>query len=142
MVRGKADSTGCCKSSGRGDDAQINDRLRARAETAAVSLHPHPEALSHNPQLWNALCGLYGQEGADFADATLEHFLSESADSLRVIFRRHGEVALARCLDEYEGVLVLERLQNDRAHLVEVWPFSEQELQEVADAAGVRLTLP
>lgn len=142
MGRGQADYTSRCESVRRGADAHVNDRLKALAESAAVSFHPRPEALRHNPQLWSALCGLYLQQDADLSDAMLEHFLDESADSLRTIFRRHAEVNLARCLDEYEGILVLERLQNDRAHLVEVWPFSERELQEVADAAGVRLTLP
>lgn len=36
---------------------------------------------------------------------------------------------------------MLERLRNDRAHLVEAWPFGEDELKAVADAAGVRLAL-
>jgi hypothetical protein len=119
----------------------MGEKLRARATSAAASLHGRPEALRHSPELAKALRGLYSRQSADSAVEHLDRFLEQSADSLRTVYRRHAQFNIARCLDEYEGILVLERLRNDRAHLVEVWPFAEEELKAVADAAGVRLSL-
>jgi hypothetical protein len=110
-----------------------------RVEPAAIDLHRDPEALGHDEVLLTMLNALYAVEEMQGPSVKVQRFLEQHATSLRTIYRRHADLRIAPCLDEFEGLLVLERLQNDRAHLAEAWPYSIDELQAVAEAAGVRL---
>lgn len=140
MGRGKSDQD-CHGLIRRSLGSFLDDELLTRAQTAAASLHDRPDTLCRNAELAEVLRGLYSRAGTDVAARDINRFLDESAESLRTVYRRHAQLNIARCLDEYEGVLVLERLRNDRAHLLAAWPFAEDELKAVADAAGVRLAL-
>ena len=113
--------------------------MDVRFESAVRSLHSSPNKLRHNRQLLEALGALYDCPLDKVWPEYLEPFIRANGDAVQAIYERHDRLPSAQSLDEFEGLLVLERLHVDRGSLRQAWPFAMDELSEIADIAGVRV---
>lgn len=87
-----------------------------------------------------ALVPLYGEE-IDQILGRIEGWVDDHVDRLRQLFSQ-ARVSSSPLMSQPEIFLILERLENDRAHLVEAWPAEVPFvwLEDAASAWGIRLT--
>lgn len=128
MGRGKAPKT---RSGLRGEP-----QLRSRLTVASARLHPDPQALRGDAELFAQLVSLYGKPPRRIWGENLEPFLSANAEALQVLYREHRFLPEAAVLDLIEAPMVLERLDRDTARLQTVWPLDRSSLVVLADAWG------
>jgi hypothetical protein len=106
-----------------------------------ASLHPQPERLTHDLELGELLLDLYDADSAEEVwMKQLLPFIRFKSVNLRAIYARHSVLPVAPCLDQFEGLLVIERIHNDRGRLKQAWPYQPGELEAVAEAVGMRLS--
>lgn len=83
------------------------------------------------------MLGLYESPGE--AEKAISELAAEKSELLDAIYEHHSVLPIAPCFDEFEALLVIDRLFADRASLRQAWPLESDELESVADAIGVRL---
>jgi hypothetical protein len=113
--------------------------LRDQVAATVARLHPHPEQLHCCDVLYKSLLRLYSHPPTQIWDINVKPFLDSEGLALEIIYAEHAALPEAEVLDLVEGLLVLERLQNDYAHLRERWPLGYSSLATLGAAWGTPL---
>lgn len=85
------------------------------------------------------MLNLYGDDPDRAYRERILPFIESHRAELELIYREHGVLPTARCLDDYEGLLVIQQLHEDPDRLRDLWPLGPEELTAVAAVAGVRI---
>lgn len=121
----------------RDEDRLGAGTLMTRVRTLLTHYHHAPARLRDDPELRQALLPLYGKEGERIWREHVRPFLAERDLALRTIYAEHAIDDDFTLLDTPEALLVLERLEHDRARLRQVWPLDRSDLERLRDVWGV-----
>lgn len=121
--------------------SQACDRMifSRRLEAPVRDLHRNPDRLRHSARLADFISNLYSGELDRAWSESIEPFLERERSRLEVIYAQHAAIPTARCLDDYEGLALVERLHTTPDRVRDEWPLEPAELEALADAAGVRI---
>jgi hypothetical protein len=111
--------------------------LQRELAMATAALHPRPNQLRSDPELFQALLLLYGVTPERIWSERLRPLLIVDAQPLAVLYEEHAALADAAVLDLIEAPMVLERLRNASAHLQAIWPLDRSDLVLVSAACGL-----
>jgi len=111
--------------------------LQCRLAVATAALHPRPNQLRSDPELFRALLSLYGTTPERIWSERVQPFLTTDANPLAVLYEEHAALAEAAVLDLIEAPMVLERLRSDSARLQAIWPLDRSDLVLLSAAWGL-----
>lgn len=115
------------------------EALGQLVEGPVRELHMNPSRLRHSRRLGELLLRLYGNDPERAYREKVLPFVDAHRSELEAIYREHNILPIARCLDDYEGLMILQQLDEDPDRLRDRWPLDPEELTAVAAAAGVRV---
>lgn len=102
----------------------------------------HRGRLQHSRRLGNLLVRLYDEDPERAIREHVVPFVERERELLQRIYDSHSQVPLALCLDEYEGLALLERLSTDPERVYAEWHLDPEELENLANLAGVSVRRP
>jgi hypothetical protein len=106
--------------------------------TTLSDFHQQPVRVKSDDELRAAVLSLYdGKSAEEIWRDHVRPFVRENDDALETVYREHDADPDFELLDSAETLLVLERLEHDRARLRAVWPLAEDDLERLRDIWGV-----
>jgi hypothetical protein len=103
-------------------------------------LHPHPESVSIDPSLFETVLRLYNKPEGEVWSEQVKPFLVEHQERIRELYGEQ-ELLPVPLLDDPVAIMVIERLENDVAHLERVWPYEPSLLDALASAWGTNVQI-
>jgi hypothetical protein len=114
-------------------------RLTQMMEKALAGYHHSPERLQPDIRLLRSLLGLYDEPPERVWGHHLAPFIRRNKDALRAVYDEHATLPTTEILDRPEALLLLERIEHDRARVRQAWPYDMADLEPLRDVWGIRL---
>jgi len=93
-------------------------------------------------ELFDVLLGLYDRSPDEVWSEIVRPWMDARLGKLQLVYAEHQALANdTQLLDQAHAPMLLERLEHDRARVVERWPYEIGELEALQDVWGVRLLL-
>jgi hypothetical protein len=93
-------------------------------------------------ELFDVLLGLYDRSPDKVWSEIVRPWMDACLSKLQLVYAEHQALANdTQLLDQPHAPMLLERLEHDRARLVDRWPYEISELEALQDVWGVRLLL-
>ncbi|MDO8184659.1 hypothetical protein Q5424_04840 [Conexibacter sp. JD483] len=126
---------------------KANDFASARAALVRRLAHEVAElggrpTVGGDSELFDVLLGLYDRSPDEIWSEVVSPWLDARDSKLQLVYAEHQALADdTRLLDQPHAPMLLERLEHDRARVIERWPYAISELEALQDVWGIRLLL-
>jgi len=99
-------------------------------------------AATADTELFDVLLGLYDRSPNKVWSEIVRPWMDARLSKLQLVYAEHQALANdTQLLDQPHAPMLLERLEHDRARVVDRWPYEISELEALQDVWGVRLLL-